>query len=235
MYAHSDESMSKQQLASLDEFINRRKNGEPIAYITGTRSFWAHDFKITSDTLVPRPETELLVETVLDNFNESPITVVDLGTGSGVIAISLGEARHAWQITAVDVSRPALDVARQNGAHLQNVHWIHGAWYQGVDSPVDLIVSNPPYVAERDPHLTELGFEPDLALLAGPDGLDCIREIICQGYDYLKNNGFIILEHGYDQQTSVIQLLEQAGFTEITPLFDLQHQPRAVSARRLSI
>lgn len=232
VYAHGDESLSNEQLASLVKLIARRSAGEPIAYITGTRSFWTHEFKVTRDTLVPRPETEILIETVLDLLDETPKTVLDLGTGSGAIAISLAAARSNWHITGVEISKPALAVAQENGAHLSNVHWVQGSWFDDIHEPVDLIISNPPYIAESDKHLGNLVFEPGLALVAGGDGLACIRDIIADCADYLREDGHIIIEHGYDQQASVIQLFEQSGFVKITPLLDLQHLPRAVLAKR---
>jgi release factor glutamine methyltransferase len=232
LYSHSEEILSNEVALAFSQLIQRRGKGEPVAYITGTKSFWASDFRVSPDTLIPRPETELLIEVILDRFDDTPRTVLDLGTGTGAIAISLGQARPNWKITGIDVSQRALAIAIENGVAHTNVTWVLGSWTSPISDAVDLIVTNPPYVAEDDPHLKSLEHEPRLALASGADGLDAIRQILATSYDDLLPGGAIMIEHGFDQQEQVIELMTQAGLSQAEPFRDIADQPRAVMAVR---
>ena len=204
-----------------------RSKGRPIAYITGNRDFWSLTLKVTPATLIPRPETELLVEEVLRIV---PVGahwyIAELGTGCGAIALSLAVERPNCKIVATDISRPALDVAIENADRLQikNVEFLEGEWFVPVaNRRFSVIVSNPPYIPNEDPHLREgdLRFEPRLGLTGGPDGLAAIRKIVLRAPTHLDAGGALLLEHGYDQAESVRGLLDAAGFTEIHTASDL--------------
>lgn len=203
-----------------------------MAHLLGTRDFWNKCFKITADTLIPRPETELLVETLLDRFDQSPLCLADMGTGSGVIAISIAEERPGWNVTATDISAAALAVARENGASCSNLNFRQGDWCEALTGSYDIIVSNPPYIRANDPHLADLNFEPSLALVAGEDGMAAYDQLIPQAFERLRPGGTILLEHGYDQQTAVTVRLAESGFKDIETLRDLIGHPRATLAKR---
>lgn len=233
LYAHDDSSFSDLQRSCYDSLINRRLAGEPVAYLTGEREFWDRSFRVSPATLIPRPETELLVTTLLERFDNSPRIVADLGTGSGAIAVCLAVERPGWQVTGIDSSKDALRIAEENGRGLQNLEFREGHWCRGLrPGSVDIIVTNPPYVREGDPHLAFLSFEPRGALTAGKDGLVAIREIIDSGYDCLRAGGCLMTEHGYDQQRDVVSLMTARGYREIEVFADLDGTPRAVLARR---
>ena len=230
LYIHGTDTLADSDIKHFETLLTRRLALEPVAYITGTRHFWNREFAVTPATLIPRPETELLVETVLATFDDTPRHVADLGTGSGAIAISLAEERPRWQVIAIDRSAEALHVAKQNGADLANITWQQSSWCEHLaPQSLDVIVSNPPYVAPDDPHLEALHHEPASALVAEGDGLDCLREIIEQGYACLKPGGTMLLEHGYDQQAAVITLMTRFGYQGVTGLSDLAGVPRAVT------
>ena len=231
LIAHAEEAVCSVDQIRIQALFARRHIGEPVAYIRGYQSFWQRDFCVTRDTLIPRPDTELLMEITLARFGQQPIKVVDLGTGTGALAISLAAERPDWQILGTDISKSTLDVARKNAGSLANVNFLSGSWFTNIEGRFDLIISNPPYIRNTDPHLQALKFEPPQALIAGEDGLDCIREIIKNCHDHLIPGGHILFEHGYDQQESVIQLLITAGLIEVRGFSDLQGQPRAVIAR----
>ncbi len=231
LYAHAGDTPAADRAGCFGKLLARRIKGEPIAYITGRKPFWNLELTVTPDTLIPRPETELLVETLLDRFDNTPMEVADLGAGTGAIAISLAGERPAWQVTGVDNNPAALQIARLNGQCLPNLHWRLASWCTGCQE-VDLIVSNPPYIPESDPHLAQLRFEPVSALAAGPDGLDAIREIIRCGHSCLKPQGHMIVEHGHDQQARVVRLFKAAGYRRIKCFKDIHGTPRAVMAGR---
>ncbi len=230
--AHDDESIADAVAENFHKLISRRTRGEPIAYLTGYRDFWDRQFTVTPDTLIPRPETELLIEHLLKCFDESPKRVADIGTGSGAIAVSLAMKRPSWKIVATDISSAALDVAKKNGEDCQNLTFLTGSWCNPLTGDFDIIVSNPPYVRDNDPHLNALTFEPQSALTAGPDGLKAYSELIPQCIGHLKPGGTILLEHGYDQANDVAQILEQTGFRNIETLKDLAQHQRATLATR---
>ncbi|MCP5141043.1 MAG: peptide chain release factor N(5)-glutamine methyltransferase [Gammaproteobacteria bacterium] len=218
------------------DLVTRRAEGEPVAYLLGHWGFWSLDLRVTPDVLVPRPETELLVEQALDALPASaPMRVADLGTGSGAIALAIARERPAWRIIATDRSEAALAIARDNARRndIANVEFRHGSWCETLtETDLDLIVSNPPYIADGDPHLRNLCFEPGAALASGADGLDDLRSIVACAREHLFIGGLLLLEHGYDQQDDVIFLLESGGFTDVRGFRDLAGQPRAMLGRR---
>ncbi len=215
--------------------IARRTSGEPVAYLTGKRDFWSLSLKVTSDTLIPRPDTELLVEAtlaLLPEIKSTPITISDLGTGSGAIALSLASECPHCQITATDLSVAALEVAKVNAAthQLENIIFVHSNWCSAFTQPqrFDIIVSNPPYIRSDDPHMqsAELACEPEFALTSGEDGLDAIRLITQQAKEFLNTNGWLLIEHGYDQGEAVQQLFHDNGFGQIETRQDLAGNDR---------
>lgn len=218
-----------EQLAAL---VTRRAAGEPLAYLTGETGFHGLTLRVTPAVLIPRPETEELVERVLHHLTRlqaAGITqpkVLDMGTGSGAIALAIAAANPAADVTALDASADALAVAQDNGERLQSrVHWLHSDWFSALPdaSRFDLIVSNPPYIAADDPHLALNGlpFEPQSALTDGADGLDCLRAIIAGAGSHLAPGGWLYFEHGYDQAAAVRNLLQAAGFQDIESWCDL--------------
>ena len=231
LIAHAEEAVCSVDESRVQALFARRYNGEPVAYIRGYQSFWKRDFCVTRDTLIPRPDTELLMEISLARFGQQPIKVVDLGTGAGPLAVSLAAERPEWQILGTDISKSALAIALKNAGSLPNVSFLLGSWFTNIEGRFDLIISNPPYIRETDLHLQALKFEPLGALTAGDDGLDSIRKIIKNCHEFLIPGGHILFEHGYDQQETVIQLLITAGLIEVRGFRDLQGQPRAVLAR----
>lgn len=233
LYAWSDAELTDEQQAAYEALIQRRASGEPVAHITGRREFWGLDLTVSPDTLIPRPDTELLVEAALElGAAEQSIDVLDLGTGSGAIAIALATERPHWLITATDLSESALSVARTNAEQLglTQVEFLTGHWFDAIeaDRHFDLILSNPPYIPQQDPHLRQgdVRFEPRSALAAGSDGLDDLRLLAAQAPTYLKPGGWLFLEHGYDQGTQVRQLFEQAGYRRIQTRRDLAGRDR---------
>lgn len=285
LLAHGDEPVLPEQVQAFESLCRRRAAGEPLAYLTGWREFMGRRFEVGPQVLVPRPETEHLVETALAlgdacmkpvqalrppalrqerdraMTTHRPITVLDLGTGSGAIAVSLALARPGWLITATDCSANALALARRNAAELgaQNIHWKLGSWWQALrgartapeaeeaditataeasaltdsgragvalaaeDGPFDLIVSNPPYLAENDPHLQDpaLQHEPQGALVSGADGMNALETIAQGAGSWLAPLGWLLLEHGYTQGAAVRACLEHAGFKRVRTLPDL--------------
>jgi release factor glutamine methyltransferase len=219
------------------ELIRRRQTGEPVAYLCGRREFWGLSLKVDHNVLIPRPETELLVETVLARLDKKlEATVADLGTGSGAIALALGSEKPAWKIVATDQSEGALEVARENARALNvpNVVFRAGEWTQALDKThFDVIVSNPPYIEEGDCHLVEgdVRFEPVSALVSGKDGLEDIRQIAGTCREFLQLGGWLMLEHGYNQGESVRQIMTVEGYTDIETLEDLAGHDRVTLGR----
>jgi release factor glutamine methyltransferase len=212
------------------EFATRRKKGEPIAYIVGRKEFYGIDLAVNPAVLIPRPETELLVELALQH---DFLSMADLGTGSGALALALKQQRRSSRVVAIEASAAALEVARRNAARLGlDVEFRRGRWFEPVAGErFDLIVSNPPYVAAADPHLEALGFEPRQALVAGPDGLDAIREIARGARPHMVPGGWLLLEHGQGQENAVRALLQTAGLEEIATWPDLAGIPRVSGGR----
>ncbi len=224
-------------VAAFEALVARRIAGEPVAYLTGEQPFWSLTLTVTPDVLIPRPETELLVELALELIADDEAEVLDLGTGSGAIAIALASERPGWRLLACDRSDAALDVAQSNARRhgLDNIGFIASDWYAALPTRrFDLIVSNPPYVRAGDPHLLRDGlpFEPASALVAGDDGLDDIRRIAAGAVERLHDGGWLLLEHGYDQAAAVGDILEQVGLVEVQSRSDLAGHLRATLGRK---
>ncbi len=232
LVTHGHDLLTPAQAEAVEACIGRRLTGEPVAYILGRREFYGLEFSVTPDVLIPRPETETLVEAALERLPAmAPCQVLDLGTGSGVIALTLAVHRPQARVVAVDRSGPALEVARRNARTLglERVHFVQADWYpDGSVKNFDMIVSNPPYVADADPHLArgDLRFEPRGALAAGPDGLDAIRAIVAGAPAHLRPGGWLLLEHGYDQAPACHALMRDAGLRSLFMLEDLGGRPR---------
>ena len=233
LLAHDTDLLTEAQQRSWGQALHRRLQGEPVAYITGRKDFFGLTLAVDARVLDPRPDTEILVEWALELLPSGQTArVLDLGTGSGAVALALQHQRPAAQVTAVDASAAALAVAGANAQHLNlPVQWVLSHWMDAVTGPFDLIVSNPPYVAEGDPHLAALTHEPLSALTSGVDGLDDIRQIIAQAPNRLAPGGWLLLEHGWDQAAPVQALLRRAGFEEVQSRRDLGGIERCTGAR----
>lgn len=242
LFTWPEKQITADQEDSFTQLLKRRLAGEPIAYIVGTQEFWSLSLKVTPDTLIPRPETELLVELALQQIpDDAQQNILDLGTGSGAIALAMAKERPACRVTGIDQSKQALIVAEDNARNLQitNVQFQQGHWLRELDPSMqfDVIVSNPPYIASHDPHLFQgdVRFEPDAALASGIDGLNDIREIAVQARALLPAEGWLFLEHGYDQSQAISELLAQLGYKNITDHNDLANLPRVVAAQYAQI
>lgn len=220
------------------DLMERRCAGEPIAYITGRREFWSLDLAVTRDTLIPRPETELLVELALQAMPEGrSVRVADIGTGTGAIALAIASERPQSTVVATDISAAALQVARDNALRLgiRNVEFREGDLCEPLRGEMfDILVSNPPYVQNDDPHLArgDVRFEPPSALAAGPEGLDVINRLASCTRGHLAEGGWLLMEHGYDQAREIHRLLSRYGYNEITSHRDSAGHERVASARR---
>jgi release factor glutamine methyltransferase len=236
LYAHPEYLPTAQQFNIFANYLKQRISGEPIAYILGHREFWSLDLLVNKNVLIPRPETELLMEITLQKVNKPHARIMDLGTGSGAIALALAKEQPTWEIIAVDNSEAALTVARENAKHLNltNVTFYLSDWLQNLPSTLlcDAIVSNPPYIAANDIHLLQgdVRFEPQTALVSG-DGLQDLRKVIQQAPTKLIKGGWLILEHGYDQQTQLMSLLQQHNFSALSSYKDLAGLDRAVCGK----
>jgi len=259
LLARPERPLDAAAVCRLTNWAERRRRGEPVAYILGRKEFWGLELEVSPAVLVPRPDTELLVEVGLellassffcgsglqtatatpmqsrsgDRSHRGGASVLELGTGSGAVAIALAREHPAARITATDVSAEALAVARRNGArHAVEITWVGSDWFTAIDGTFDVILSNPPYVPADDPHLGALGNEPRGAVVAGADGLDAIRHISAGAAAHLQPGGALALEHGWDQAAAVRVLLETAGFTGIETRRDLGGQERVTFGRR---
>ena len=235
LIAHPERAVAEADAARFAELAARRRDGEPLAYLLGVREFYGRDFAVTPAVLVPRPETELLVQAGLAVVDGPAPRILDLGTGSGCIAISLALERRDAEVVAVDRSAAALEVARGNAQRLgAQVRFIESDWFSALagEPPFDLIVANPPYVAADDPHLTALAHEPASALVAGADGLDDLRVIAREAPRHLKQDGALMVEHGHDQAARVRALLRAAQFADVGSQRDLQGIERVTHGRR---
>jgi len=238
LFAHPERLLSDAEEAAYQALLQRRLKGEPVAYILGTREFFGLIFGVTPATLIPRPDTELLVELALQRISHPKMRVLDMGTGSGAIALAIAHQRLDAEVWACDASAAALAVARGNAQRLgiANAHFIESDWFAALRGQrFDLIVSNPPYIAAGDKHLSQgdVRFEPLTALASGADGLNDIRRIVGQAGAHLEKNGWLLLEHGYDQAAQVRELLQASGFTAIFSAKDLSGIERC-SVGRLS-
>lgn len=239
LLAHDDTLLSAAQQAEFDTLCTRRLGGEPVAYLLGEWAFHGHRLRVSPEVLIPRPDTETLVEWALELLSQHPPVaepqVIDLGTGSGAIAISVACAWPAAQVLATDVSAPALAVARGNIAQLApRVTTAQGSWWQAVagDRLFDLALANPPYIAGDDQHLAALGFEPRGALTPEGDGLDAIRQIVAGAPGHLRPGAWLLLEHGWDQAEQVTAILKSAGFGPAVTRPDIDGRARCTGACR---
>lgn len=239
LIAHAEDAVDPARAAVFHELVARRAGGEPIAYLTGVRGFHALELRVTPDVLIPRPETELLVELASQRMpGDAACAVADLGTGSGAIALAIARLRPRARVLATDASVAALDVARGNAVRLGigNVEFAAGDWCAALGRrEFDLIVSNPPYIAEGDPHLGkgDLRFEPAAALASGADGLDAMRVIVPGARAHLRNGGWLLLEHGFDQGADVRALLLDCAYADVFTRSDLEGRDRVSGGRAL--
>jgi release factor glutamine methyltransferase len=236
LFAHPEEPMDPGAVARFREVLDKRVEGMPMAYITGEKEFWSMTLMVNPATLVPRPDTETLVDQALTRIpRRAAMRIVDLGTGSGAVALAIARERPLCQVVATDISTDALAVASLNARELAipNVEFVAGHWMEAIAGRTfDLIVSNPPYVASDDPHLATLRHEPVSALAAGADGLDAIREIAATAMAVLEPGGELLLEHGANQADGVGDILREQGWTECRVVNDLSGQPRVSTARK---
>lgn len=232
LFAHATDPVETGDVAAFHALLARRVAGEPMAYLLGHRGFWTLDLAVSPATLIPRPETELLVELALARLPvDTALAVADLGTGSGAIALALASERPQVDVTATDLSAAALDMARGNAARngLARVRFVQGAWFAPLQGMrFDLIASNPPYIASNDPHLQQgdLRHEPATALASGIDGLDDIRLIVADAGAHLLPGGWLLIEHGWDQGAAIRTLFEHAGFEQVHTERDLEQRDR---------
>lgn len=240
LIAHDTDPTTPSQQRAIECMVDRRKAGEPVAYILGEREFFGLNFAVTPAVLIPRPDTELLVEAALQRLPEdTSCRILDLGTGSGAVAIALARQRPMAEVVAVETSAEALEVAQANVCRLgvNNVQCVAGNWYSALDEKkFDMIVSNPPYIAVSDPHLDigDLRFEPRQALASGHDGLDDLRVIVDGAPAHLATGGWLLLEHGWNQSAPCRALFESRGFSEPHTLRDLAGHERVTLGRHHS-
>lgn len=235
LYTNCDYQILNSELITLNNLIKRRLNGEPFAYLSGNKGFYDLNFKVTKDVLIPRPETEILIDITLKIFNpKNVINILELGTGSGAIAITLANKCNKWNITATDNSINALKVAKNNAKNIKNkINFTLSNWFEEIasDDLFDLIISNPPYIKKDDIHLKNLKFEPIEALVSAENGMKDITHIIENSTHYLKNNSYLLIEHGYNQQEEVVKLMKKNNFINISCFKDLNKVNRAVLAQ----
>lgn len=235
---HAGDRVDPSTVANFRQLVQRRRSGEPVAYIVGKKEFYGLEFRVTPDVLIPRADTETLVDAALARMTAAGGDVLDLGTGSGCIAIAIAHERPAAHVTAVDVSSAALAIARENAlANSVKVQFLQASWFEKLAGRrFDMIVSNPPYVARGDPHLQQgdLRFEPAIALAGGSDGLADIRLIVANAPRYLRNEGWLLFEHGHTQACESRDLLANAGFQDITQSQDIAGLARVAAGRLLS-
>ena len=240
LFAHRNDPLPPAAADAFDALVRRRRDGEPVAYLTGTRGFWSLTLEVGPAVLIPRAETELLVELALGRLPaDEPVRVADLGTGSGAIALAIAHERPLARVVAVDASVAALDLAARNARRtgLANVAFRAGDWCEPLRGEhYDLVASNPPYIALGDPHLSrgDLRFEPTMALASGVDGLDAIRRIVRDAPAHLAPRGWLLLEHGWEQAAAVRALLQAAGLCDIATYRDLERRDRVTLGRTRS-
>jgi release factor glutamine methyltransferase len=238
LVAHDDQRLQAPEVGTFEALVARRLAGEPLAYIIGVKEFFGLSFGVSNAVLIPRPDTETVVQWALQTINAletdaSTPHILDLGTGSGAIALAIKSQAPQCLVTAIDASATALAQAARNGQQLGlDVTWRQSDWFASVDHLLfDVIVSNPPYIAANDPHLRDLRHEPLSALASGADGLDDLRHIIAHSGPYLREGGWLLLEHGYDQAKPVAELLKAAGFKAIGHQTDLGGVTRCTGGR----
>jgi len=237
LFANRESEVSPEARNAFQELLRRRADGEPIAYLTGLREFWSMPLQVTPDVLIPRPETELLVEVVLEFIPpEAAWRVADLGTGSGAVALAIARERPLCEVHATEYSVAALEIAERNVQALApgRVHLHQGSWLEPLDGRFQVLVSNPPYVADGDPHLNagDCRFEPRAALTPGPDGMAAIRRIADDALTSLEPGGLLAFEHGYDQGSAARAVLRELGYEEIDTRRDLEGRERVTGGRK---
>jgi release factor glutamine methyltransferase len=226
-----EKQLSAEQRDKFRSLISQRENGVPVAYLTAQREFWSRNFKVSPEVLIPRPDSELLIELCLERLaDKHNAKIIDLGTGSGILAITLAAERQLAEVTATDISPKALAIAKQNAENLGvKVRFIHSHWLDDVlDQDFDIIISNPPYIAAHDPHLQQgdVRFEPDCALISAENGLKDIQLIVEQSRQHLRNSGLLLIEHGYNQQNAVQAIFKACKYQDISTHPDLSGNPR---------
>ncbi len=238
LFLHEGDALGDADRVAFDALVARREAGEPVAYLTGQRGFWTLDLAVSPDTLIPRPETELLVELALERIpREAEARIADLGTGSGAIALAIASERPCARLIATDASEAALAIARKNAERnrIDNIEFRAGSWFAPLAGErFDVIASNPPYIESDDPHLEagDLRFEPATALASGADGLDDLRVIAAQAPSHLHQAGWLLVEHSWNQGPAVRALFEAAGFIEVRTARDLEGRDRVTLGRR---
>lgn len=241
LYTWSDKALTTEQLVQFQTLLNQRTQGQPIAHILGEREFWGLNLKVTADTLIPRPDTETLIEGVLElcarNQDDQNRSILDLGTGSGAIALALKSELPNASVTAVDFSQNALEIAQHNALrHNLEINFLQSDWFSAIkpEQKFDFIVSNPPYIEESDPHLKQgdVRFEPITALTAGQDGLDDIRKIAPKAWQHLNPLGWLLVEHGYNQAEAVANIFTENGFSKVSLLIDFGGNPRVTIGQK---
>ncbi len=238
LFSHPEYKLNPKQLSQLEHWNQLLLNGYPLAYITGKQNFWDMELSVNEDTLIPRPDTETLLEVCIALFENPPQDVLDLGTGSGAIAIALARIFDHANVLGVDLSKPAVETAIKNAKYNQtnNVKFLVSDWFSAVvDKKFDLIVSNPPYIAEDDEHLVALKYEPASALIAANDGLANFKAITSQAFIQLNHTGILVFEHGWQQKVAVQNVLKEAGFKDITTVRDLAGQDRVTFGKKHEI
>lgn len=237
LYTWPDRELTAAQQQVFESLLVQRQKGVPIAYLVGEKEFWSLPIKVSSDTLIPRPDTELLVQLGLELFDsDSPRTIADLGTGTGAIALALAHERSRWQVLGADISPQIVDLAEQNRVafQLMNLRFVVSDWCSALPKQAfDLILGNPPYIAADDPHLLcgDVRFEPKTALVSVEDGLHDIKCIATQAKDHLKLQGFLLLEHGCQQAQAVREILSAAGYSNMKTFQDLAGLDRATQCQ----
>lgn len=233
LLTHDQQPLNEQQTTDLTALLARRSKGEPIAYITGKQEFWSLSLAVAPCTLIPRADTETLVEDILQRYDHQPRSMLDLGTGTGAILLALLSERPQWQGLGVDISADAVALAKQNAqAHQlqKRATFLQSDWFAAVPATArfDIIISNPPYIAEDDPHLWQgdVRFEPRSALIADSQGLAAYRHICAAAPAFLASGGELIVEHGYQQQSALTQLFKEHGYQNVQTILDLAGQPR---------
>ena len=237
LLAWPEKKLNKEQIANYQQLIQQRQQGVPIAHLTGSREFWSLEFSVNDSTLIPRPETETLIEFILDKFsNKKNLKLLDMGTGTGAIAIAIATEKPGWEIFASELSADALKLARDNSDCHQtnNITFIQSNWFNNIKhKDFDIIVSNPPYIANHDPHLLagDVRFEPQIALSAGITGMDDIEHLCLHAKNHLKKNAWLIVEHGYNQKQLVSDCFAKNGFTQIEQKQDLSGHIRMTAGK----
>ena len=230
LLAWPEKELLDAQKADYEQLLQRRLLGEPVAHLIGSQAFWTIDLEVTADTLIPRPETETLVEQALEKLSQGVYRVADLGTGTGAIALALASERPGWQVVGCDRVDAAVDLAERNRRQLNipNASFVLGSWFEPLDGTFDMIVSNPPYIDPDDPHLQQgdVRFEPLSALISDKQGMADIESIADIARDYLNDGGWLLFEHGYDQGEQARQVLELLGYVDVETIQDLGARDR---------